>query len=157
MLADIAVLGLVEEPVAAAIHYGITAAAHNQVLLVYDFGGGTFDATALSLDAKVFHVLAKTGLTEVGGKELDEAVGELVLSNFKRVLGTVPNLNARSLLELRRASEEIKINLCMPGRTSARQTAPVGGEAVEVAIRRAEFEARIKPRWSRRWRRFCAA
>ena len=47
MLADIAVLGLVEEPVAAAIHYGITAGAENQVLLVYDFGGGTFDATAL--------------------------------------------------------------------------------------------------------------
>ena len=56
----------------------------------------------------------------------------------------VPNLNARSLLELRRASEEIKINLCMPGRTSARQTVLLGGEAVEVAIRRSEFETQIQ-------------
>ena len=45
-------MGLVEEPVAAALHYGVVGGVHDQVLLVYDFGGGTFDATAMSMDAR---------------------------------------------------------------------------------------------------------
>jgi molecular chaperone DnaK (HSP70) len=144
MLADIPLLGLVEEPVAAAIHYGVSVSAHNRIILVYDFGGGTFDATILSLDSKGVYVLAKSGITDVGGKELDEAVGQIVLENFERANGKEPALNARSLLELRRASEEIKIALCMPGRTSVRQTVLLGADALEVVVRRADFEPRIR-------------
>lgn len=143
MIADIPVLGLVEEPVAAAIHYGVSTAAHNQIILVYDFGGGTFDATALSLDTKGVYVLAKSGLTDVGGKELDEAIGDLVLESFRKAYGREPNLNARSLLQLRRCSEEIKIGLCLPGKTSFRQTVLLGADALDVVIRRAEFESKI--------------
>ena len=44
MLADLPLLDLVEETVAAALHYGVAKEAHNQVILAYDFGGGTFDA-----------------------------------------------------------------------------------------------------------------
>jgi molecular chaperone DnaK (HSP70) len=67
-LADISVLGLVEEPVAAALHYGVVSGLHDQVVLVYDFGGGTFDATAMSMDSRGVYVLAKTGITELGGR-----------------------------------------------------------------------------------------
>src|SRR5262245_35525519 len=49
MLADLPLLGLVEEPVAAALHYGVSRAAHDRILFVFDWGGGTFDATVLSL------------------------------------------------------------------------------------------------------------
>ena len=56
-IADLPVLGLVEEPVAAALHYGVQHASHDQVLLVYDWGGGTFDATVLSMDARRVDVL----------------------------------------------------------------------------------------------------
>ena len=80
-------MGLVEEPVAAALHYGVVGGVHDQVLLVYDFGGGTFDATAMSMDARGVYVLAKTGLTELGGKEIDEKVGAMILSQFERGAG----------------------------------------------------------------------
>jgi molecular chaperone DnaK (HSP70) len=142
-LAEIEVLGLVEEPVAAALHYGVTTSSHDQVIVVYDFGGGTFDVTALSMDAKGVYVLSKSGVTELGGKELDEKVGELILSQFERALGKPLLLTARTLLELRRISESVKIELCMPQVARVRKTVLLGGEAVEVTILRSEFENAI--------------
>jgi molecular chaperone DnaK len=142
-LADIEVMGLVEEPVAAALHYGVVGGVHDQVLLVYDFGGGTFDATAMSMDARGVYVLAKTGLTELGGKEIDEKVGAMILSQFERALGQQLAMGARTLLELRRISEEIKIELCLPGKTRVRRMAMLGGQAVEIEIARSEFDAAI--------------
>jgi molecular chaperone DnaK len=89
-------------------------------------------------------VLSKTGLTDVGGKEMDEAIGEIILSDFNRVLGRAVSLTARSLLELRRASEQIKISLCMPGRTSVKQTVLLGSEALDITVRKLDFENRIR-------------
>ena len=142
-MADLPVLGLVEEPVAAALHYGVEQARYDQVILVYDWGGGTFDATALSLTPEGVFVLAKGGLTEVGGKELDERVAEIVLRQFERALGTAPSLSARTVLELRRLSEDVKIELCAPARTRVRRTALLGGRAIEIDVARAEFDAAI--------------
>lgn len=144
LLADIPVLGLVEEPVAAALHYGVTHAAHEQVLLVYDFGGGTFDATALSLDPNGVYVLAKTGLTDLGGKEFDEAIGSMILEQYDRSTGSPLPLNARVLLELRRVSEQIKIELCLPNQPAVRRMILLGGRPIEVHIRREEFEGAIR-------------
>ena len=143
-LARLPVLGLVEEPVAAALHYGVQKAVTDQIVLVYDFGGGTFDATALSMDASGVYVLAKTGLTELGGKEIDEKIGEMVLTQFERALGRPLATGARTLLELRRVSEELKIELCLPGRKSVRRLVLLGGQAVEVEITAARFEAAIR-------------
>lgn len=143
-LADIPVLGLVEEPVAAALHYGVTHHSHDQVLLVYDLGGGTFDATVLSMNADGAYVLAKDGLTDVGGKEFDDKIAEIVLARFEREFTAQPNLTARTLLELRRASEEIKIELCSPGRTRVRSMVLLGKQALEIEISRDDFEASIQ-------------
>ncbi len=142
-LANLPLLGFIEEPVAAALHYGVSTAAHNKVLLAYDFGGGTFDATALSLDEKGIYVLAKSGLTDLGGKELDEAIGEIVLDQFQHALGTKPELTARSLLELRRAAEAIKIDLSTPGTGKVRRTVILGRDAVQISIDRSTFEQAI--------------
>lgn len=144
MMADVPVLGLVEEPVAAALHYGVQHASHDQVLLVYDWGGGTFDATVLSLDSRGVYVLAKTGATDVGGKELDEAVAEIVLAQFERALGGMPILNARTLLDLRRVAEEIKVELSLPTCQRVRRTVLLGGQAVNVDVSRAAFDTAIK-------------
>lgn len=143
LLADVPLLGLVEEPVAAALHYGVTHGARDRVMLVFDWGGGTFDATVLSMDARGVYVLAKTGLTDLGGKELDEAVGARVLTQFARTQAGQPALTARALLELRRISEQIKIELCMPGARSVRQLILLAGHAAEVTIHKADFLADI--------------
>lgn len=142
-LADITVLGLVEEPVAAALHYGVVNGIRDQIVMVYDFGGGTFDATVMSMDARGVYVLAKTGLTNLGGKELDEKIGAILLNQFERALGHELPMGARTLLELRRVSEELKIELCIPGKTRVRRMVMLGGQAVEVEISKAEFDASI--------------
>lgn len=143
MMADIPVLGLVEEPVAAALHYGVTSSSHDQVLVVFDWGGGTFDVTVLSLDQRGVYVLAKAGLTDVGGKEVDEKIGAMVLAQFERALGVPLPLTARVLLELRRISEEIKIELSMPGRGAVHRTVLLGGQAVDIVVGRSEFDRAI--------------
>ncbi|MCL4819325.1 MAG: Hsp70 family protein [Vicinamibacteria bacterium] len=142
-IADLPVLGLLEEPVAAALHYGIATRQQNAVFLVYDFGGGTFDATALSMDEKGVYVLAKTGLTDLGGKEVDERVGAMILDQFTTALGREPALSARTLLDLRRISEEVKVELCIPGRTHVQRLVLLGGDAVTVEIPRHGFEAAV--------------
>jgi molecular chaperone DnaK len=141
-LADLPVLGLIEEPVAAAIHYGVQHASTEQILLVYDFGGGTFDATVLSLDEHGIYVLAKEGVTDLGGKELDEKIGEMILQQFDRA-GILPRLNARTLLQLRRISEEIKIALCAPEKNVDRRVVILGADSLEVRIHRSDFEREI--------------
>lgn len=144
MLADLPLVDLIEEPVAAALHYGVTRDAHDQILLAYDFGGGTFDATTLSLDQNGIYVLSKAGLSDLGGKELDERIGETILEQFENALGRPHTSTARSLLELRRASEAIKIDLCSPGTTRVRRTVILGSDAVEVDIAREWFERAIR-------------
>lgn len=142
-LADIPLLDLVEEPVAAALHYGVANEAHDQVILAYDFGGGTFDATILSLDSRGIYVLSKTGLTNLGGKELDEKIGEIILAQFQNALGSEPDLSARGLLELRRISEEIKIDLCTPGIKNVTRGVLLGSDIVEIDIQRKDFMSSI--------------
>ncbi|HET7746260.1 MAG TPA: Hsp70 family protein [Vicinamibacteria bacterium] len=143
-LADLSVIGLVEEPVAAALHYGVLNQVHDRIMLVYDFGGGTFDATALSMDASGVYVLAKTGITELGGKELDEVIGQMILAQFEVALGAPLPMGARTLLDLRRVSEEIKIELCLPTRRNVRRLVMLGGQAVEVELSRTEFDSAIR-------------
>lgn len=142
-MAEIPVLGLVEEPVSAALHYGISHNSNGQVLLVYDLGGGTFDATVLSMDEKGVYVLAKDGLTDLGGKEFDERVATFVLEQFEKTLGHAPELNAFTLLQLRRISEEIKIELSLPNVNFLRKTILLGYQAIDITLNRREFEKAI--------------
>lgn len=142
-LVDLPVLGLVEEPVAAALHYGIKNKATDEVILVYDLGGGTFDVTLLTLDDNGVYVLAKDGLTELGGKEFDERIGDMILQQYAVATGAEADPDAKMLLQLRRISEEIKIELCMPGQSFVTKTCLLGNVPLEVAISRKEFEEAI--------------
>lgn len=143
-LADLPVLGLLEEPIAAALHYGVQSGSRDQVLLVYDLGGGTFDSTVLSMNDKGLYVLAKDGLTEMGGKEFDEVIGAMVLEQFGKALGHTVPMNGLMSLQLRRASEEIKIELGLAGRSFVKKTVLLGRHAIEVLIHRKDFERSIQ-------------
>ena len=143
VLADIPLLGLVEEPVAAAMHYGVQNRSYENVILVYDLGGGTFDATLLSLDPKGVYVLAKDGITELGGKEFDEKIAEYILQQYEKSYGRMPDLNAFLLLQLRRVAEEVKIELSLPHAQIIRKTILLGNQALEMVFNRSMFEQRI--------------
>jgi len=90
-LADVEVKFLLEEPVAAAIAYGFDK-DRDQIILVYDMGGGTFDVSILEVetalgDRAAFKVRAKEGVPKLGGDDLDQKIMEMVNEKFKADTG----------------------------------------------------------------------
>jgi len=82
-MAGLEVLRLINEPTAAAMAYGMGRATGNdETVVIYDFGGGTFDVTVLEISGKTFEVLVSTGDTQLGGDDLDHAIVRTVLDDF---------------------------------------------------------------------------
>jgi molecular chaperone DnaK len=82
LIAGLDVLELLDEPVAAAAHYGLTSGA-NRTILVYDLGGGTFDTTVLRVADGAVTVLATDGHHELGGADVDQRLLDLVLERLE--------------------------------------------------------------------------
>lgn len=143
-MANIKLLGLVDEPVAAALHYGWqTADRDGKLIFVYDFGGGTFDATVLTINAQGVYVLAKDGDGALGGKEFDEILMAFIADQLKPSLPLNFDWSAYHLLLLRKAAEKIKIALSEPRNAFLRQTILLGQWHKEIVFDRTWFEARI--------------
>ena len=100
-LAGINVIRLLNEPTAAAIAYGLESNATG-VYIIYDFGGGTFDVSILSLEKGIFRVIATDGDTMLGGDDIDEIIINWLKKNYK-ILEKLPYVElkkiARSLKE----------------------------------------------------------
>ena len=109
-LAGLDVLRLINEPTAAALAYGF-GHDRNQVICVFDFGGGTFDVSILRLDGEVFEVLAAEGDFFLGGDDLDRAVAEMLASECNRYLGVDPRPHAALMTKLMMGAEAIKCHL----------------------------------------------
>jgi molecular chaperone DnaK (HSP70) len=144
-MAEIPLLGIIDEPVAAALHYGIQQKSKDQVIMAYDLGGGTFDATILTITEKGIYVLAKDGVIELGGNDFDSKISEMILEQCKINTGRELVLNAYTILQLKRTSEEIKIDLCISGNAYLKKTVLIGTAAFEVVIFKKDFEKNIEP------------
>ncbi len=142
-LIDLKVIELIEEPVAAAIHYGIQHKVKDQHILVYDLGGGTFDATLLSLSNDRVVVIGKDGINDLGGKEFDEAIAQMICEQFEKATGETVEFSGQTLQNLRVISEEIKIELSIPGVTFVEKNCLLGKQSVDVFITKKEFELAI--------------
>ncbi len=143
-MADLPLLGLVEEPVAAALHYGLNSGEKDEVILVYDLGGGTFDVSILTMDETGVYVLAKDGITNLGGKEFDEAIGAMILHQYKVIYGKDLNLTAIDSLQLRRISEEVKIELSQPNKPILKKMILIGSQAFQININKRDFDLAIR-------------
>jgi molecular chaperone DnaK len=143
MLADMPLLSIVDEPVAAALHYGISHNQNDRIMLAYDFGGGTFDATVMTLNKGGIQVLSANGVTELGGKEVDEKIMEMLFSQFEVVTGRQIQLTGRIPFDARRAAEDIKIELSLPGHKLVARNVLLGDEYFEFVITRDEFSRTI--------------
>lgn len=75
---------IINEPTAAAMAYGINNLDKEEKILIYDFGGGTFDVTILELYDGVLEVLASRGNSELGGKDIDERIENFIKDEFKK-------------------------------------------------------------------------
>ena len=102
-MSNINVLRLISEPTAAAIAYGIDDTNEGN-FVVYDFGGGTFDVSVLSIKKGVYKVLSTKGDTHLGGDDIDNLLSKHLIKNFKKA----ENLSSEELLSI---SKDIKHQL----------------------------------------------
>ena len=102
-IANIKVLRLISEPTAAAIAYGIDDTKEGN-FVVYDFGGGTFDVSVLSIKKGVYKVLSTKGDTHLGGDDIDSLISKHLVKKFKKT----ENLSVCELLSI---SKDIKHQL----------------------------------------------
>ena len=109
-LAGLEVLRLINEPTAAALAYGFGHRL-DDIVGVFDFGGGTFDVSLLKIKADIFEVLATDGDFFLGGDDIDRTVAEFLAAEMNRVLRVDPRQNPRLMTRLALAAEEIKLHL----------------------------------------------
>ena len=135
-LAGIEVLELVAEPVAAALHYGV-ADPSDRTILVYDLGGGTFDCTILRCAGGSVTVLATDGDNHLGGAEVDERLGDVLLERLADELpdgGDHPGNDTGLVQEAMSLAEIAKRNL--GSRQSHRVTLRHAGYVLRVDVDR---------------------
>jgi molecular chaperone DnaK len=110
-IAGLEVLRIINEPTAAALAYGLDKEEHDQTILVYDLGGGTFDVSVLEIGEGVFEVKSTSGDTELGGDDWDQAVIDWMVTEFKNDNGIDLSADPMALQRLKEAAEKAKIEL----------------------------------------------
>jgi molecular chaperone DnaK len=109
-IAGLDVKRIINEPTAAALAYGLDK-EHDQTILVFDLGGGTFDVSVLDLGDGVFEVKSTNGDTHLGGDNFDKAVVDWMVAEFKAGNGIDLSKDKMALQRLYEAAEKAKIEL----------------------------------------------
>jgi molecular chaperone DnaK len=110
-IAGLDVLRIISEPTAAAISYGIDKKDSDEKILVFDFGGGTHDVSILDYGSGVFEVLATSGDTHLGGKDVDQKIVDWIADEFKKEHSIDVRKDTMALQRVREAAEKAKIEL----------------------------------------------
>lgn len=109
-IAGLEVLRIINEPTASSLAYGLDK-KKNEVIVVYDLGGGTFDVSVLDVGDGVFQVRATSGDTFLGGDDFDLRIMDHLIETFKKDNGIDLNNDRQALQRLKEASEKAKIEL----------------------------------------------
>ena len=109
-IAGLEVLRIVNEPTAAALAYGMDK-NNDQLILVFDLGGGTFDVSVLEIGEGVFEVKSTSGDTQLGGDDWDQRVIDWLVTEFKNDHGVDLSQDPMALTRLKEAAEKAKIEL----------------------------------------------
>ena len=142
-IAGLEVLRIINEPTAAALAYGLDK-QHDQTILVFDLGGGTFDVSLLEIGEGVFEVKATHGDTQLGGDDWDQRIIDWMVKGFKNSHGVDLSNDRMALQRLKEAAEKAKIELSQV--TEAQINLPFvtataeGPLHLEMKLTRSEFE-----------------
>ena len=109
-IAGLEVLRIINEPTSAALAYGLDK-QHDQTILVFDLGGGTFDVSLLEIGEGVFEVKATAGNTQLGGDDWDQRVMDWLVKGFKDAHGVDLSKDRMATQRLKEAAEKAKIEL----------------------------------------------
>nr|QTW91446.1 DnaK chaperone protein [Scytosiphon lomentaria] len=142
-IAGLEVKRIINEPTAASLAYGLEK-KNNELVIIFDLGGGTFDVSLLEVGDGVFEVLATSGDTKLGGDDFDKKIVNYILKNFKNKEGIDLTSDPQALQRLTEAAEKAKIELSSLSETTinlpfitANQDGP---KHIEETLTRGKFE-----------------
>ncbi len=110
-IAGFTVERILNEPTAACLAYGVDKIEKEMKILVFSFGGGTHDVTLMDFGKGVFQVLSTSGDTQIGGTDVDKAIMNHIIEEFKRQTGVDLSSDKSALGRLKEAAEKAKIEL----------------------------------------------
>jgi molecular chaperone DnaK len=147
-IAGLEVMRIINEPTAAALAYGLDK-KKEEIIAVFDFGGGTFDISILEVGEGIVEVKSTNGDTHLGGDDIDERLMEWITEEFKRDQGIDLSNDKMALQRLKEAAEKAKIELSTTMETeinlpfiTADQSGP---KHLVMKLTRARFEQLIDP------------
>src|SRR5437016_1278520 len=146
-IAGLDVLRIINEPTAAALAYGLDK-KKDEVIAVYDFGGGTFDISILEVGEGVVEVKATNGDTHLGGDNIDQRIIDWIIDEFKKDQGIDLSKDKMALQRLKEAAEKAKMELSSVQETEI--TLPfvtadaTGPKHLNLKLTRAKFESMVE-------------
>lgn len=146
-IAGLNVLRIINEPTAAALAYGLDKQGKDHTILVFDFGGGTFDVSILELGDGIFEVKSTSGDNFLGGDDIDQVLIDHLAKNFKSSTGIDLRKDATAMQRLKEAAEKAKIELS--SKTKVEISIPFitadqhGPRHIKEELTRAKFEELI--------------
>lgn len=143
-IAGLNVQRIINEPTAAALAYGLDK-EEPQKIMVYDFGGGTFDVSILDINSGVIEVLATAGNNRLGGDDFDAVITDYIIQEYKKSDHIDLSRDMSAMQRVREAAEKAKIELSgmmqtsilLPFIASDRN----GPKNLEMTLTRAKFDA----------------
>jgi molecular chaperone DnaK len=146
-IAGLNVLRIVNEPTAAALAFGLDK-SNDQTVLVFDFGGGTFDVSILELSEGVFEVKSTAGDNHLGGDDVDQVIIDWLADGFKQEYNIDLREDPTALQRLKEAAEKAKIELSSSQKANINLpfiTADASGpKHLNKELSRSEFEKMIE-------------
>ncbi len=147
-IAGLDVKRIVNEPTAAALAYGLDK-KKDEIIAVYDFGGGTFDISVLEVGDNVVQVMATNGDTHLGGDDFDNLIIDWMVAEFKKSSGVDLTKDKMALQRLKEAAEKAKIELSSVQETTINlpyvTVSAAGPVHLDMKLSRAKFEQMIGP------------
>ncbi|MGI6148258.1 MAG: molecular chaperone DnaK [Limnochordia bacterium] len=142
VIAGLEVLRIINEPTAAALAYGLDK-DHEQTVLVFDLGGGTFDVSILEIDEGYIGVKATSGNNRLGGDDFDQRLVDYLVREFQKETGIDLTKDRMAMQRLREAAEKAKIELSGLPQTTVNlpfiSVTSEGPAHLDMTITRAKF------------------
>src|SRR5579859_7395983 len=147
-IAGLEVKRIVNEPTAAALAYGLDK-KKDEIIAVYDFGGGTFDISILEVGDNVVQVVSTNGDTHLGGDDVDMLIMDWLIGEFRKSSGIDVSKDKMALQRLKEGAEKAKIELSSVQETSINlpflTVGPGGPVHLDMRLSRSKFEQMITP------------
>ncbi|WAI00501.1 molecular chaperone DnaK [Methanogenium organophilum] len=147
-IAGLDVVRLVNEPTAASMAYGLDRGGEYKIL-VFDLGGGTLDVTIMEFGGGTFTVLATSGDTHLGGTDMDNAVYDWIVSEYKRLEGVDISKDTMAVNRVKEAAEKAKIELSTVLETEINlpyvSATPEGPKHLSMKLSRSKLDQLVEP------------